>query len=460
MKRNLPRLLAITALAVVLAASGILARALNPRATGLDDRSEVVFWHFWGGDDRDVVDEVVRRYNESQARYRVRAIAMPGNNLQAKLFLSIAGGDPPDLVNQDDPIVGDWAARGIILPLDEIATRDETDAINEFLFPAARKLGTCDGRLFALCNGLDVRALYFNQSILDQHGLPVPQTIDDLDRIARTIAPPDSTDFRSRNFGYLPDSRRLWAWGYVFGGDFVDPSSGTPTLDNPGVIRAAQWMQAYSKSYGADTINRFRAGDQSLPGKSFPLLPLTNEEQAGRYAVIMDGQWRVRDIRAFLDRRQSQSLAAPEFGLCPLPVPPDGRRDAGWVNGNFFVVPRGAKNTRGAVEFMKFWIGLKNPGQAARTCVTGGWIPVSPSVVEHRDFQAFLEREPLFAEFVRLAASPNQFPIPVVTGAPLLKRTVEQAASEIMSHPETDAAEVLDQANRRMIRSGFGARHE
>ena len=34
----------------------------NPLADG---REEVVFWHFWGGADRDVVEDVVRRFNES-----------------------------------------------------------------------------------------------------------------------------------------------------------------------------------------------------------------------------------------------------------------------------------------------------------------------------------------------------------------------------------------------------------
>ena len=47
---------------------------------GSADAEEVVFWHFWGGEDRRVVDEVVDRFNASQSRYHVRAIAMPGNS--------------------------------------------------------------------------------------------------------------------------------------------------------------------------------------------------------------------------------------------------------------------------------------------------------------------------------------------------------------------------------------------
>ncbi len=453
---HLKSALLIALLVLGLAVSGWVARQNNPRASALDSRKEVVFWHFWGGADREVVDGVVSRFNDSQSEFQVRAVAMPGNNLQAKLFLSIAGGDPPDIVNQDDPVIGEWASRRFILPLDDIASADDVRRIESFLFPAAKRLGLVDDRLFAVCNGLDIRALYYNKTALDQYGLKVPVSIDDLDAIARRVCPPESTGNESKTFGYLPDSRRLWAWGYVFGGSFMDESGAQPTIDDPAIVAAANWMQQYSKWYGADLINRFRAGDQSLPGKSFPILPVADDEMAGRYVVMMDGQWRTRDIAALVERRNSNSIPVPEFGVCPLPPPAGGRTDAGWVNGNFFVVPRGAKNAKGAVAFMKFWIGLDDAGQAARTCVAGGWIPVSESVVQHDSFQQFLDEQPLFREFVRLAASPNQYPIPVVRGAPLLKRTVEQAAAEIMTDVELSPENALKAANMRLKQAGVG----
>ena len=433
-------------------------------------RTEVIFWHFWGGADREVVEDVVARFNDQQTEYRVRAIAMPGNNLTAKLFLSIAGGDPPDLINQDDPIVGDWAARGAILPWDQLATPQELSQLEETLLPAAKKLGSHAGRLYGVCNGLDIRALYYNQTILEQHGLPIPRTTDDLNRIATTLVPPQ-TDHAAETmpeyFGYLPDSRRLWAWGFVFGGQFFDTDSYRVTLDAQPVQWAAKWMRQFATWYGADTINAFRQGDQSLPGKSFPLLPLEDEGMVGRYVVMMDGQWRVRDIEAFLERRRQMQLSAPKFGVCALPVPgkdtltmlgaattapgteqPVGRSQAGWVNGNFFVVPKGCQQKRGAMEFVKFWIGLQNPQDAAKTCIDGGWIPVTQTVLEDEHFQAYLDEHPMFAEFVKLAQSEHQFPIPVIPGAPFFKRKVEQTAASVMVDLQTPVSELLDDSTR------------
>lgn len=416
-------------------------------------RSEVVFWHFWGGEDREVVDDVVRRFNESQETYFVRSIAMPGNNLQAKLFLSVAGGDPPDLVNQDDPVLSDWAERGVIHAMDEVAPLSEVNDVRNWMLESAEKLSTYNGRMYGVCNGLDIRALYYNKTALDQFGLEPPTTIEQLDEIAATIAPPSSRvhDF----YGYLPDSRRLWAWGYVFGGDFYDANSGDVTVDSPEIQNALTWMSGYSRRYGWDRVAAFRKGDQSLPGKTFPLLPVSKDSQMGRYALVMDGQWRVRNIRAFQEQRRAAGLPFPEFGVVPLPVPDsdsdsNARQNAGWVNGNFFVVPSGSKNRAGAWAFAKFWIGYTDPGEAAITCRDGGWIPVSAAVTQHPEFQKYLDSHPIFETFVSLSASPNQFPTPPVVGAAMFQRTVEGAAYEAMSHVERSPHEILKDANQRI----------
>ena len=415
-------------------------------------RSEVVFWHFWGGEDRDVVDDVVARFNDSQNEYFVRAIAMPGNNLQAKLFLAVAGGDPPDIVNQDDPVIADWGSRGVIHAMEEIAPPEEVQLVRKWMLPSAERLSVYDDKMYGVCNGLDVRALYYNKTALLELGFEPPKSLNELDAIANAVAPFELGQASRKQYAYLPDTRRIWAWGYVFGGDFFDSDSQQVVLNTPEIRDALTWMQSYSQSYGWDNISAFRKGDQSLPGKTFPLLPVVDEEIVGRYSLIMDGQWRVRNIVAFQASRRARGLTAPEFGVCPLPIPDStaARKNAGWVNGNFFVIPRGAKNSKGAWEFAKFWIGYSDPVQAARTCADGGWIPVSQSVTQNPTFQTYLDNNPLFKSFVDLAASKNQFPTPQVVGAAMFRRTVESAAYEAMSNPDKSVDTILSDAQSRI----------
>lgn len=412
-------------------------------------RQEVIFWHFWGGADRNIVEEVVRRFNTSQQQYFVRAIAMPGNNLDVKLFLSVTGGDPPDLINQDDPIIADWASRGALTPLSELASSHEIEQLRSWLLPAARRLGSYDDRLYALCNGLDIRALYYNASLIEQKlGVDhLPDQLPNLDRLDEIARQCTETDAQGRptRLGYLPDPRRLWAWGVVFGGEFYDPQQNQVTVDSPAIIAALQWMTSYRHRYGAETVAAFRQGDQSLPGKIFPLL-------AKRYAIVMDGQWRCRDIAAAQAKQRSRGKPVTRYGVWPLPKPSGSTIGAdGWVNGNFFLVPRGARNRPGAWAFMKFWSGFGgNEAAAAVTCQAGGWIPVSEQVVRQPSFQRFLEEQPLFARFVQLAAG-NQVPTPVVPGASMFQRTVNEAVQRGMYLPTPPpAAELLEQADREI----------
>ncbi len=396
------------------------------------DRAEVVFWHFWSGPDGEVVDEVVRRFNESQEEFFVRAVSMPGNNFDMKLFLSITGGDPPDLINQDDPIVGDWAFRGAIYSMEEIAPADEVEQMQNWLLPAARSLGEYDGKLYAVCNGLDIRALYYNQDLVEAAlGKAAPnqlESVEQLDQIAELCTRYD--DGELTQVGYLPDPRRLWVWGSVFGGDFYDEQTGQVTAEDQQIIAALKWMKGYRDRLGANTVATYRQNDQSLPNKMFPLL-------ADRYAIILDGQWRVRDIEAAQEASRRKGEPVTRYGVWPLPTlgpesPESPESKAGWVNGNVFLVPRHARNSKGAWEFIKFWTGLNgNVEQAAQTCVAGGWIPVAKPVSDSVVFQSYLDEHPLFAKFVELSAA-DQVPTPLVPGAARYYREVNNLVQRVM----------------------------
>jgi len=432
---------------VLLLTSALTAWSLTKTRTTIvpGGREEVVFWHFWGGRDRPIVERIVSEFNASQDRYWVRAIARPGSNLDLKFFLSVAGNDPPDLLSHDDPVVADWAHRGVLTPLDELADAAELSQLKEWLFPVARQLGTYNGKLFALASGLDIRALYCNVTLLEEHGLKEPRSLVELDQIAETIAPSSGSTGRKR-MGYLPDPRRIWAWGIVFGGEFADLEATQPsamiTADSPEVVAALDWMAGYSRRYGPSEVAAFRSGEQALTGTTFPLLV------DRRYAVVMDGQWRVRDIA------EASGNTTDKFTVVPLPAPSGGLEEAGWVNGNFFVVPSQAKQKEGAWQFMKFWSGFDgHESQAAEACAAGGWIPASQQVVDQPAYQEALQRWPLLALFVELAASDNQRPVPAVPVASLYYQEVVEAAQEVMyrgEEPRAALARAAEQTRQRL----------
>lgn len=393
------------------------------------EREKIVFWHFWGGEERKVVQEIVRRFHESQDRYWVEEIPVPGQNLDMKFYMALAGGDFPDLVNQDDQVVAQWAHSGVILPLRKlVADENEYRQLEKWLLPTAKKIGSYQGKLYALCNALDIRALIFRNDVLN--GRDPPQTIDEFDAIAKR-----SHD-DSQSILFLPDDRRLWAWGVAFGGSFYDETTGEVTVNHPRIVEALKWMVSYTRLHGLENIRAFRSTNRETGASSMIL--------DGRYGMMMDGQWRIPE----LDR----SKPPLDYGVVPLPFPKGGKPNAGWVNGNFFVVPRGCRNPLGAWEFMKFWSGFGgNERHAAITATSGGWIPASRKVVVEPAFQDFLEQHPKFRIFVELADSPDQIPTPPVPIQSYFFERLNRAAEEALSLSKTPK-QALDDTNKDIQR--------
>lgn len=396
-------------------------------------REPVVFWHFWGGAERGAVQDVVRRFNESQDRYWVEEVPVPGQNLDMKFFMALAGGDFPDVLNQDEQIVAQWSDRGILRPIRELTTNeDEYRALIDWLSPPAKSIGTYRSELYALCNAIDIRALLYRTDALD--GAPPPNTIAELDAIAkRDLGDPSRILF-------LPDDRRLWAWGVVFGGEFFDPATGQVTPNHPRIVEALEWMVSYTEFHGLQKIRAFRSTNREAGAGSMLI--------DGRYGMMMDGQWRVAEMDEYNATERAAGKPTIDYGVIPLPAPNGGRERAGWVNGNFFVVPKGSKNPRGAWEFMKFWSGFGgHEAEAAVTATSGGWIPASRHVVAQPAFQRYLELHPNFRVFVELAESPNQFPTPPVPAQAYYFERVNHAAEEALSLAKSPQ-QALDEAAR------------
>jgi multiple sugar transport system substrate-binding protein len=103
-----------------------------------------------------------------------------------------------------------------------------------------------------------------------------------------------------------------------------------------------------------------------------------------------------------------------EYRTAEMPAPKDGVQHAGYSNGNFMIIPRGAKSVDGAWDFIKFWSGIKDPERAAKFYTMGGWLPLDPRVANAKAYQAYLTKYPQFRTFLKVLESPKVQPAPPV----------------------------------------------
>lgn len=385
----------------------------SPSDRKYPDRIPVRFWHMWTAEWAAVVEEIAKEYNESQTKYEVIPLSVPSSGADTKFLLGTAGGDPPDVMSQWNPVIPGWAEGGLLTPLDELMSPEEKRIFEETVYPIAKKIGSYNGRLYGMAIGINNYAIYMRPSQFKEAGLDPnnpPKTWEELMAIAEKMHRFDGKKNLKR-LGFIPGG--LARMAVLFGGGFYDWENEKVTIDTPQNRAALKAIVDSYRKLGYDNVTRFNAGlnTASFAG-GWPFI-------GGAYTMTIDGQWRVEQLRKFAPKLDYKTFAVP---------PPAGGRKFGFVTeGNFMIVPKGSRNPEGAWDFIKFWSGLTNPEQAAKLYVKGGWLPLNPAIAQAPAYQEYLRKYPEFRTFLDILPSPNLQTKPPVPYQTILMDLIQRA---------------------------------
>lgn len=438
---NLARGMRALLAAVGVVGLGALLLAPTPARRTYPGRTPVRMWHMWTGEWKDVVDKIVGKFNDSQSRYELVALSVPTQGADVKLLLAAAGGDPPDVMAQWNPVIPTWANNGLLTPLDELMTQEERDRFEREAYPIVKKLGRYRGHLYGLTIGLNIHACYYRPDHFREAGLDpdrFPTTMEELVKLGEKLNRFDSGGNLSR-IGFLPKDFRHMA--PLFGGGFFNWETGDLTIRTEPNLRALSFLTGERKKLGFANVVRFESG-LNTGGFSveWPFI-------SGSYSILIDGQWRVEQVGKFAPNL--------EYRVAPIPPPAGGRKMSGWSNGNFMVIPKAARQREGAWEFVKFWSGLTQPERAAEFYTMGGWLPLSPTIAAAPKYQEYLRKYPQFRTFLEVLPSENIQPLPPVPYQVFLmdgiKRTEDSAVRGTLS-PEEALAKLDNDLSREQAR--------
>ena len=397
-------------------------------------RKKVRFWHMWTAEWKDVVDKVVDKFNKSQTEYEVEALSAPSQGADSKFILGVMGGDPPDVMAQWNPIIPPWANDNLLRPLDELMTADELRRFNAEAYPVVKKLGSYKGRLYGMSIGINMFALYYLPQQIREAGLDpdhFPQTLEELSAWGEKLNRVDSKK-NLIHLGWGPQGFPTFA--PIFGGGLYDYKAKELTIDTPRNLDALKYLSETRRRLGFDNMVRFTAGlDMNSFSGGWPFI-------GGAYSITVDGQWRVEQVRKYAPNL--------EYRTAPIPAPKGGMPFAGNSGGNFMIVPRGAKNPKGAWEFIKFWSGLNDPNTAAEFYTWGGWLPLTPAIAKAPIYQAYIRKYPQFKTFVDLMPSDNMNVLPPVPYQQFLADQMTKMEDGVMRGTMTPAKALTALSNR------------
>jgi multiple sugar transport system substrate-binding protein len=369
----------------------------GPKTRTYPKRIPVRFWHMLGGEWTERVDRVAERFNRSQTKYEVIPLLLPSEDTgDSKFLLSVAGGDPPDVMLHWTQAMSTWAEAGLLQPLDTLMTPEEKHRFLTESYPTVRKNGWYGGHLVGITEGFDLFAVYYRPSDLRAIGLDhFPRTFEELLQAAQRLNGYDSSHHLTR-LGYLAEPFLNHAPAY--GGQIYDEASGRLAVNSPANLRALTDLVDWHRKLGFDNVLRYKSGLGS-DGANLPFI-------AGKIAMNLDGEWNVMHIAKY----------APDlkYDVAPLPPPKGGIPNASFSSVNYLVIPRGAKQVEGAWEFIKFMTGVDNPERAAEFYPWFGWLPMSPRQAATPIYQDYLRKLPQYRTFVKLAESDNIVTTPPV----------------------------------------------
>jgi len=395
-------------------------------------REKVPFWTSHSGTpDRQALELICQRFNESQDKYEVEMTIVPGSETDiAKLMTAVAAGTGPDVYLIDRFTTAQRAVAGALTDLTPFIERAGWRPQDDFLEFAIEE-STWSGKIYSLPFDTDTRGLYYRKADFRDAGLDPeapPATIDELEQVMAKLTKRIS-ERRFERIGLIPWLGQGWhyTWGWAFGGEFYDYDARKLTVNEPRIVESFAWQQKIAEEYGIAAIQGFASAFGSEAQDPFI---------SGKISMIVDGDWKIAGLERF----------GPdvEYGVGRIPVKA-GVGPTTWAGGWAMAVPRGSKNPEGGFEFARFATGPV--GQEIYTRDTAH-LPTLKAMLERKDLFEDSYHE-VFLEMLPFARSRPALPVGALLWDELTSardyvingdKTPQQALDDVVSRvqPELD----------------------
>lgn len=421
-----------------------------------DGRLIVDYWEKWTGFEAAAMQAVVDDYNASQARVFVRKLTV--SEIDRKLMLACAGGNPPDVAGIWSANIASFSEKNALLPLNAMLATAGIGRTN--YIPVYWDLCSHRGFVWALPTTPSTLALHWNKALFREAGLEperAPRSLAELDamgermtvvevmrngrpaRVRFTDLTPSeriAKDFRIRQVGFLPQEPGWWLalWPFWFGGELWDGDRRI-TADRPENVRCFEWFRAYAEKYGVDNLRAFGASFGNFSSPQNPFL-------AGKVGMELQGVWMYNFIHMY----------APDLAWSAAPFPsvdPVRLPNVTLAESDVLVIPRGARHVAEAFAFMRY-VNSQGPMEKLNRLQ----LKFSPLAVISPDFAA-THPNPHIQLFIDLAHSPNVHTVPATAIWMAYSEEMSVAVQRVLSledQPEQTLAEVQRRVQPRFDR--------
>lgn len=381
---------------------------------------EITMWfHSGRGEEREVIEDQVKRFNAVQNEVKVVAVQLPEGSYNDQVNAAALARDLPDILDLDGPFVSNYAWAGYLRPLDEFMSSE----LKQDFLPSIIAQGTYNGSIYALGTFDSGLALWGNKALLEKANVRIPKNVEDawtfiefMDILRRLKELPEVTyplDLKANDRGEWY-TYGLSPFFQGFGADLIDREtymSAEGVLNGPEAVAAASWLQAL-----------FEQGfvNSNPPGYNVEFLN-------GEIPLEWAGHW-----------EYPQGKAALGDDLVLIPAPKFFKHVSGmgsWA----WAITTNSKNPEAAWKFLEF---LLKPEEIVKMSNANGAVPSRYSAIELSEL--YKEGGPLniYAQQLNTIAVPR----PVTPAYPAITLAFQDMIGDLIRG--ADVQEILDRAVR------------
>jgi multiple sugar transport system substrate-binding protein len=400
-------------------------------------QGEISFMVFGEPEELAAYRGVIQAFQKREPGTTVKLVeASDRQDLIARLSTSFAGGAPPDLFLLNYRFYGQFAARGVLEPIE-----DRVDASTAFqqddFYQQALNAFRFDGTLTCLPQNISSLVVYYNRDLFREAGVPEPDadwTWDEMVTKAQQLTELSESDPENARYGLGIESSiiRLAPFVWSNGGEVVD----SPDQPTRFTLESPEAQAVLAKFFNLRRAHKVIPDDEEVEAEDDE-----SRFMNGRTAMVLSSRRATPSFRTISDF---------DWDVAPLPR---FKKPAGILHSDAYCIPKASKNKEAAWRFMEFALG--RDGQRL-TAASGRTVP---SLKEVAESEAFLDHNAKPANSrVFLNTIPVIRQVPSISTWPEIEDASEPILESAMykGTPADQTASELDKATKQIFARAEG----
>jgi ABC-type glycerol-3-phosphate transport system substrate-binding protein len=322
---------------------------------------------------QEAMRNIARRFEAKNPGVKVEVEGLAWGDLEGKIMASLAAGTPPELSHGQPITCSALQAKGLLLPLDEVVK-----AIGEAnIWDQVKRVCRVGGKQYGLVHAAGTSLLIYRKDLAKKLGLKPPKTWADLVANAKALTLDTNGDGKIDIYGITIPGDNLFI--NILLGELVKANGGIlfdkqnrPQMLTLPIVEALEFIR---------DLTRYAPPGWEGHGYLETFTNLFGQKAAMMYQGYGRGA-------GLIEKGAPQGMAnAEHFDVWVKPHGPSGKEPAAQVDEEPWMLFKGSKNPKEAIEFLKFFYQKDNYLEYVQT-VPIHLFPITKSLRADKDYQA------------------------------------------------------------------------